>query len=226
MASRLALFTRAHQRLLSDVAHELRSPIARIQAGVGLLEQSKKYPDHHLKDLEEDVQTMSVLTDELLTFAKAKLLPDALKLVPTNLVETVNRAIRAERQTKTSVLTDIDSTLEVMADPEFLFRSVANTLRNAIRYAGNRGAITVSAVPSGGNVIITIADCGPGIPEDALERVFTPFFRLEAARDRHTGGNGLGFAIVQGCIEACHGSVVCRNRKPSGLEVVITLHAA
>jgi len=68
-----------------------------------------------------------------------------------------------------------------------------------------------------------VADCGPGIPEEALSQIFDPFFRLDSSRSRDTGGFGLGLAIVKTCIEACGGSVVARNRQPSGLQVEITL---
>jgi two-component system, OmpR family, sensor histidine kinase CpxA len=68
-----------------------------------------------------------------------------------------------------------------------------------------------------------VADSGPGLPEAELEQVFTPFYRPDTARTRETGGAGLGLAIVRTCVEACGGTVVCRNRKPAGLEVAIRL---
>jgi two-component system, OmpR family, sensor histidine kinase CpxA len=71
-----------------------------------------------------------------------------------------------------------------------------------------------------------VADRGPGLPEQELEQVFTPFYRLDAARTRETGGAGLGLAIVRTCVEACGGTVVCRNGNAGGLEVVIRLNAA
>ncbi len=73
---------------------------------------------------------------------------------------------------------------------------------------------------------ISVADCGSGVPEEALEKIFTPFYRIDESRDRRSGGTGLGLAIVRSCVEACRGSVACRNRKPSGLEVSIRLRAA
>src|SRR5262249_23567936 len=91
------------------------------------------------------------------------------------------------------------------------------------RYAGEDGPITVTARRQDGRVLLTVADCGPGLPEEALEEVFAPFYRPEAARSRDTGGAGLGLAVVKSCIEGCRGTVVCRNREPSGLEVTISL---
>jgi two-component system sensor histidine kinase CpxA len=116
--------------------------------------------------------------------------------------------------------------LEVVANPEYLFRSLANVIRNAIRYAGTFGPITISAMNGDSEVAITVADNGPGLPESELDQVFKPFYRPEFARQRETGGVGLGLAIVRNCIEACDGNVCCRNRKPRGLEVDIRLPAA
>jgi two-component system sensor histidine kinase CpxA len=75
-------------------------------------------------------------------------------------------------------------------------------------------------------VLITVADCGPGVPEAELAQIFDPFYRLDSSRDASTGGVGLGLAIVKTCIESCRGTVTCRNRQPSGLEVALRLQSA
>ena len=75
-------------------------------------------------------------------------------------------------------------------------------------------------------MVIAVTDCGPGLPPEELDRIFTPFYRLEASRNRDHGGVGLGLAIVKSCVEGCRGQVRCRNRQPSGLEVEIRLAAA
>ena len=87
-------------------------------------------------------------------------------------------------------------------------------------------AILVKAQRDKSEVVITVADCGPGLPGDQADRVFAPFYRLENSRNRASGGVGLGLAIVQKCVEACKGKVRCRNRVPTGLEVEIRLKAA
>ena len=125
----------------------------------------------------------------------------------------------------TRIETHVDERTEVMAHPEYLFRSLANVVRNAIRYAGECGPIEISALAKDGMVLISVADQGPGIPEAELEAVFKPFYRPEDARQRETGGVGLGLAIVRTCIEACGGTVHCHNRPPKGLEVEMRLPA-
>ena len=95
---------------------------------------------------------------------------------------------------------------------------------------GNLGAVDRCERGIGGlplqnadGVLITVSDCGPGLPPDELDRVFTPFYRLDASRNRSTGGAGLGLAIVKSCVEASGGTVQCRNREPHGLAVEIRL---
>jgi two-component system sensor histidine kinase CpxA len=125
-------------------------------------------------------------------------------------------------QIDVSVVKDI----AVLANPEYLLRAISNLVRNAIRYAGNAGPISVSAHNEGQQTMLTVADSGPGVPENAFDDVFAPFFRLERSRGRDTGGTGLGLAIVKACVEACTGSVRAHNRQPSGLEVEIRLRTA
>ena len=100
---------------------------------------------------------------------------------------------------------------------------MANVLRNALRYAGDAGPITVTARAAGDMVTIDVADWGPGVPPDALPRLCEPFYRVDEARDRETGGVGQGLAIVQSAVQACGGTVRCRNLTPHGLEVRLTL---
>ena len=111
----------------------------------------------------------------------------------------------------------------MLANPDYLFRALSNLVRNAIRYASRAGPISVSARSEEGEAAITVADHGPGVPDTALEDLFTPFFRLEASRNRDSGGTGLGLAIVKASVEACKGTVRARNRRPAGLEVEIRL---
>jgi two-component system, OmpR family, sensor histidine kinase CpxA len=107
--------------------------------------------------------------------------------------------------------------------PEALDRALGNVLRNAIRYAGQAGKIEIHVTQSEGKTQIRVTDEGPGVPPEALARLFEPFYRPEAARGRQTGGSGLGLAIVKRCLDACGGSVTAKLRRPTGLEVELTL---
>jgi len=167
---------------------------------------------------------MSDLVAELLSFSKASLARAELKLRPVNIQTIAQQAVQRESQNGAIVQLEIKSDLEVVADPDLLQRAIANLLRNAIRYAGTCGPITLSAAGEPEDVVIKVADCGPGVSEQFLPRLFDPFFRVDDARTREAGGVGLGLTIVRTCIEACGGTVSCRNRKPSGLEVVMRFH--
>ena len=228
MADRLAGLVTGQKRFLGDIAHELCSPLARIQLSLGILEEGTDERGRaQLADLREEVQEMSNLVNELLSFSKASLEPATVKLRSVEVAATIAQALRRESTTDAEVVVTAPADLRVQADPEMLQRSLANLLRNAIRYAGAAGPITVTAESRpGGWVDIVVADQGPGVPEESLAQLFDPFYRPETARARETGGAGLGLAIVKTCVESCQGSVRCRNRPPAGLEVTLTLRAA
>jgi len=227
MAERLSGFVYGQRRFLGDIAHELCSPIARIQVALGVLEQrAEDNQKEYVLGVQEEVEHMSGLINELLLFSKAGMNASATPLTRVNVADTVRQVLQREANHEARIETHIDGQLEVIAHPDYLFRSLANILRNAIRYAGDAGPIVVSASEKSGVVSITVADNGPGIPASELEEVFKPFYRPEFARQRETGGVGLGLAIVRTCVEACGGTVQCRNRSPKGLEAVIRLPAA
>jgi two-component system sensor histidine kinase CpxA len=227
MSAKLSDLLSGQKRFLSDVAHELCSPIARIQVALGILEQrAEPGVAQYVADLQEEVQHMSGLVNELLAFSKTQISSERPAPERVNVAEIVERVIQRECAESSRPVLDVDSSIEVEAYPDYLHRSLANLIRNANRYAAGTGPVTVSARELGDQVSITVADHGPGLPEGELENVFRPFYRPELARQRETGGVGLGLAIVRRCIEACGGTVRCRNREPHGLEVEIRLSAA
>jgi two-component system sensor histidine kinase CpxA len=225
MAGRLSGFVAGQKRFLGDIAHELCSPIARIQVALGILEQrADEKQKMYLADLREEVQEMTKLVDELLMFSKASMGGANIKVRTVPLRAVVEKAAARESGLGgVEIKFDVPETLQVMAEPELLQRAVGNILRNAIRYAGQAGPIVISSVASGGNVDLIIDDNGPGIPESAIAQVFDPFYRVDTSRDRETGGVGLGLSIVKTCVESCGGTVRCENRQPHGLRVVVRL---
>jgi two-component system sensor histidine kinase CpxA len=226
MAARLSGFVTGQKRFLGDVAHELCSPLARIQVALGILEQrADEKQQGYVNDVREEVQRMSSLVNELLSFSKASLGGSTIKLQPVTVREVVDKAVSREAAEGAQIRVDVADDLCVLAEPELLVRSLSNLLRNAIGYAGQAGPITVSARREDNYVVITVADCGPGVPDAELAKVFDPFYRLDSSRDASTGGVGLGLAIVKTCIESCRGTVACRNRQPSGLGVDLKLPA-
>jgi two-component system sensor histidine kinase CpxA len=169
---------------------------------------------------------MSNLVNELLLFSKAGLNPAAVERGPVKVNSAIERAVRRETQTPDAVRVSAVPGLLAIGNEDYLVRAISNVLRNALRYAGSAGPIEVTAKQHGSNIEIGVADSGPGLPPESTEEVFEPFHRLESSRSRDSGGVGLGLAIVKTCIEACDGTVSCRNRMPSGLEVTIRIPAA
>lgn len=227
MAGRLAGFVTGQKRFLGDIAHELSAPIARTQFALGILEQRATEEQREaVQDLHEEIGQMSGLVGELLSFSKAGLDAGIAALKPVDIAPSAQQAIAREGSDNVKIILSIPEPVTALAEPNLLLRALSNLIRNAVRYAAADGPITVSALRQGDSAIITVADSGPGLPPDELDRVFTPFYRLDASRTRETGGAGLGLAIVKSCIESSGGTVQCRNREPHGLEVEIRLKAA
>jgi two-component system, OmpR family, sensor histidine kinase CpxA len=224
MTDRLNGFVTGQKRFLGDVAHELCSPLARIQIALGILEQraddKQRAP---VEDVREEVQQMSDLVNELLAFARASVREQQIPLQPVALAELARRVAEREAAGAGQVHLEIADNLQALADPGLLGRALANLLRNALRYAGQAGPVTVRAAASGDVVTLTVSDKGPGVPDDALPQIFDPFYRVEHSRSRDTGGVGLGLAIVRTCVEACGGNVSARNCQPTGLQVEVRL---
>jgi two-component system sensor histidine kinase CpxA len=165
------------------------------------------------------------LVNELLAYAKVGIKSAEIRLEPVNLSQLAARVIEREAAGATINL-EVEQNIAVLAQAELLARALANVVRNAVRYASAAGPIKVTAERRGEEVRLLISDQGPGVPEEALGKLFDPFYRLEPDRARQTGGVGLGLAIVKTCIENCQGSVAAKRLKPSGFEIAITLRSA
>jgi two-component system sensor histidine kinase CpxA len=224
MAARLGEAFQGQKRFLGDTAHELSSPLARMEMALAILEQ-RAPPEQagYVGDVRDEVRAMSALVSDLLAFSKATagsrtVAPKCVPLEPL-----VVAVVRREAEGKARVELALGDGLGVSAEPDLLSRALANVVRNGVRYAGDAGPIRIAAGKQGGEVVVTVTDCGPGVPPEAVHRLFDPFYRPEAARSRETGGVGLGLAIVKSCVEACGGSVAVRNVAPRGFCVELRL---
>jgi two-component system sensor histidine kinase CpxA len=223
MTSRLNGFVKGQKRFLGDIAHELGSPMARIQVGLGILEQETGAENRsRLADVMEDADHMSNLIKELLSFSKAEINQTSIRLAPTALLPVVQKVVQREVKSGAEITTRIDPGLHVTAAAELLSRALANIVRNTVEYAEGMGPIDIAAEKTKDAIEISIRDSGPGVPEEVLSQLFEPFFRPEPSRGRDSGGVGLGLAIVKTCIDACNGTVSARNLKPRGFEIRLT----
>ena len=223
MAAQLGELVEHQRRLTADVAHELCSPIARMQRALGVVEQ-RAVPEQagYIEKLDRELQHMARLVEEVLSFTKASALPTLSAPEEFALADLASEIIARETG-DAHVAVRIPAELRIRTISEAVDRALSNILRNAVRYAAQAGPIEFSAQSAGDAVEITVRDHGPGVPADALEKIFEPFYRPEAARQRTTGGAGLGLAIVKRCAEACGGNVAATNCEPHGLQVKIML---
>ena len=224
MTARLAAFVKGQKRFLGDVSHELGSPIARIQFGLGVLEQRVEEENRErVADVLEDVAHMSHLVGELLAFSRAEMNVREAEPGTVDLLPLVEEAVRRETGEDDDVRVLVDADIRVRACPEMLARGIGNLVRNSLKYAAADGPVRVVAREQGDRVLVEVDDCGPGVPEAYLDQLFEPFFRPEPSRDRGSGGVGLGLAIVKTCVETCGGTVSARNLDPKGFAVTMRL---
>lgn len=225
MADRLSLMIFGQKRFLGDAAHELSSPLARMQLAVGLLEDSVDEKDRpRVVQLKDDIQQMSELVNGLLSFSRSDSTSGRVRIECVNLFDVVARVVDREVPDESiEVNVNVPEIINVMADRELVSRIVANLVRNASKYAGGAGPIEITATRDGDSVNLVVADNGPGVPGEFIPQLFEPFFRVEQSRVRESGGVGLGLAIVKTAAHACGGTVSAHNRKGGGLEVSVTL---
>jgi signal transduction histidine kinase len=224
-AERLQRLLTSERRLLADISHELRSPLARLKFAVRLARTS---PDQGLAldRIERDVDRITSMVSELVEITRAEGDPEARKIEIVNLEQVVNDIVGEERlgaelrECKLQVSGRLERAL--WGDPELVRRAVGNVLRNAIRYSPARSAVEVTLAEVADSTTIEIRDHGPGVPEELLSQIFKPFFRVEDARDASNGGVGLGLSIAMRAIQLHQGTIRGENADP-GLRVKITL---
>lgn len=224
MAERLEGNSTTQRRFLRDVAHELSSPVARMQMALEL-EQGAEVPTaaQLAEELGADVAVLRDRVEELLEFSRATD-PARGPKTETILLEALLQEVAAtELGGRRPCEMHVHPFLQAVADRHLLGRAVANILRNTFRHAGPEARIRVTTSEAEGMVELLFADNGPGVPAWALDRIGEPFFRVDPSRDRRTGGAGLGLSLVVAGIQACGGEVRFRNGHLGGFEVLLRL---
>jgi signal transduction histidine kinase len=214
----------SQRRFVSDASHELRTPLTAIRGQLEVLACNPEPAAAEVRQVEQVVLTemarIERLVDDLLRLARleedARLRPAAISL-PAFLEE-----IAADESLGYVECGDL-AVGTLGADPEALTQVLRNLIGNARRYAGPHGTVSVSAAAKGSRLTIRIDDDGPGIPPAERERVFERFHRSEAARDRHSGGAGLGLAIARSIVELHGGRIWAEDSPFGGARVVFEL---
>ncbi len=213
MQRRLQRFIEDRSRLLTAISHDLKTPITRMRLRAEMLDDAEQR-DNFIRNLDE----MQAIASETLDFLRADDAGENLEAVDIcALLETIK-----EQAVEIGQKVEIASCNagSCSARPQALKRCIINLVDNAIKYAGS---VEITASETDTAIVISICDSGPGIPEQQLEAVFEPFFRLETSRSRETGGTGLGLSIARNIALSHGGDLQLFNHKDGGLKAVLTL---
>ena len=227
MAERIESLITSEQRLSRDISHELRSPLARMNVALGIAKQKASTDvSPQLERIESEADRLNQMIGRILTLSKLESGAQDYEKGKVDLVDIVasvaDDADFEARPLGKSVKMTGDGSCMVDGNEALLRSAVENVLRNAVRYTKEGTAVEVSVVPNGEKVKVKISDHGGGVPEAELKNLFKPFYRVGEARERSTGGIGLGLAIADRAIAAHDGTISAKN-VGDGLEVEIDL---
>jgi len=215
MQDRLQRYLDSRTRVLAAMSHDLRTPLTRLR----LRAESIEDPEAQARFV-ADVEEMSQMVVGALNMFKG--LNDAETATPVLIDDLIGALQEEYRELGASIAIEGHSEEPILAKPQALKRCLSNLLHNAVKY-GERAVVHIE---DGDELVVRIRDQGPGIPEEALEQVFEPFFRVESSRNRDTGGTGLGLSIARDIAQAHGGSITLRNLSGCGLEATLTLPRA
>ncbi len=234
MAERLQELMTSQKQLLSDASHELRSPLARLQVALGLARQrAGGRVDVELDRIEREADRLNDLIGQLLSLARLESGVDPAEREPVDLVELLETvAADADfearaRNRRVGIEKAVPATTHASAS--LLHSALENVVRNAVKYTEEGTTVTLSVdrdPDRSGWLVIKVRDRGPGVPAEVLPRLFEPFVRVGDARDRASGGYGLGLAIAERAVRLHGGRMSARNEPAGGLTVTISLPAA
>lgn len=234
MAERLESMVKAQQRLLGDISHELRSPLARLGVALGLARQrSGAEANGALDRIERESEILNEMISQLLTLTRLESGTDGRKRTEVNLAALVREVVEdadfEARSINRSVQVVSSDNCSISGVEELLRSAVENVVRNAVRFTPEGTSVEVALRRQNGGsdnfAVISVRDRGNGVPEEALEKIFRPFYRTEDARDRQSGGGtGLGLAITERAVRMHGGSVQAANAAGGGLSIEMRLH--
>lgn len=230
MAEQLEHLVSTKERLLQDISHELRSPLARLQIAIELgRNKTNHLADIEFKRMELECVRLNYLISEILDFARLDKSTTDLYVsqadIPTLLQEIIKDANYECGIKSPRVYADIMEPCTLSIDQRLIHRAIENVVRNALHYSPSTEQVQVSLHydQSKEQVYIDISDKGPGVPEEQLEKIFNPFYRVDTSREKKTGGYGLGLAIAFRAIQLHEGAISAQNKVDGGLLVRICL---
>lgn len=227
MASKIQALVSDQQQLLRDLSHELRSPLARLTVALELARQQSTGAagEKALDRIGLEAERMNEMIGQLLGLTRMTSAINEQRFVPLDLHELLENLVQdadfeaAARECQVVFAGTTPAPLNGSA--ELLAQALENVIRNAVKYTPDHSAVRVTLGDAGDSWRIEVADQGQGVPEAALAKIFEPFYRVADARDRHSGGTGIGLAIAKSAITLHGGSIRADNQQAGGLLVTI-----
>ena len=223
MVEAVNLMISGQQRLLSDISHELRSPLTRLRMANALATR-KQGTSTELERIDTEAQRLEQMIGELLELSRMQTnshLSREVQPLSSLWEELLSDAqFEAEQMHKTLTLDEIPERY-ISGNPKLLMSALENIVRNAIHYGQDKIEVHFSATAQ--QLTVTVEDNGEGVPESELDEIFRPFYRVSTARDRHSGGTGLGLAITESAIRQHSGEIAASRSCLGGLKVQFTL---
>jgi two-component system sensor histidine kinase CpxA len=235
MAARIETLVGAQTRLLRDISHELRSPLARLSVALDLArKRAGSAAAGDLDRIEREAKRLNEMIGQLLTLSRWESDGNGMraeKFDLASLVREVGADADFEAQARNSrVVVEECGACETMGTPQLLRSAVENVVRNAVRYTPEGTAVEISLrcgrENGRGEAVITVRDEGAGVPEESLRDIFRPFFRMDDSRTRETGGTGLGLAITERAVRLHGGTIKAENLPGGGFTVELRLPLA
>lgn len=225
MAVKISDLLENQQRLLRDISHDLRTPLTRAQLAIAL--EQRQQTGEQLPRLSQELERIDQLLAELLTFSRLDAGQYQTNLQPLDLVDLLDELIQLNQleasQRQQRIVYQGPAHCQVLLDSMLLGRALENIVRNAMKYSPEHTDILVSVSLFAHEVELAVTDQGPGIPPDALQRIFEPFYRVSDSRNSATGGTGLGLAIAAQAVKQHKGRIQAQLPSHGGLRIVMVL---
>jgi len=240
MAEKIQSLVESQRRLLGDISHELRSPLARLNVALELARQrSGLEAASALERIQLEAELLNEMIGQLLTLTRQESGAAEIQKINFDLEALVSEVVKdadfeAQGRNRSVILADTEPAI-IEGVPDLIRRAIENVIRNAVHYTAEGTEVEIKLVldsgatpsdagkPNDERAVIVVRDHGPGVPDEALGEIFRPFYRVDEARDREAGGVGLGLAIAERAVRLHGGSVFARNAPDGGLIITLTL---
>ena len=232
MAARIETLMHAHELLLRDAAHELRSPLTRLNVALEIARKHGNAPmEGYLNRIATEAEKLSRLISQVLLLSRLENIDVELRLESVCLEKLIDRIVQDanfEGQDRNATISfRIEQPVTFKADSRLLHSAIENVVRNALRFSPSGSEVDIvqstQKTDARSTAVVTISDMGPGVPRETLSELFTPFFRVAGKQERSSDGAGIGLAIAKRAVSLHRGAIRAVNRSAGGLSVEISL---